>query len=173
MHPDEIYDVVVVGAGPAGTTAAMYAAQSGASVLLVDRKRDIGVPLQCGGFMPHADTLQELVPNAHLPHTLLDYPKSCVHATSTYQRFIAPDGYSKGFEVAADSLDRRRFDRHLASRAAEEGAELMVGTNVTDVNGNTIEVDGVWTINNQGQSPDRCRRSKFYCCKSPRYETGT
>jgi geranylgeranyl reductase family protein len=144
MHPDEVYDVVVVGAGPAGTTAAMYAAQGGASVLLVDRKKDIGVPLQCGGFMPHSDTLQELVPDAHLPHTLFDYPKSCVHATSNYQRFIAPDGYSKGFEVKADSIDRRRFDRHLASRAAEEGAELMIGTNVTDVNGNTIEVDGIF-----------------------------
>ena len=49
MTPEESYDIIVIGAGPAGSTAAMYAARSGASVLLIDKKKDLGSPIQSGG----------------------------------------------------------------------------------------------------------------------------
>ncbi len=116
MKPEESYDIIVVGAGPAGSTAAMYAAEKDLSVLLVEKKKDIGVPLQCGGFLPHYPILQELVPNAELPVTLEEIPSDCIHATASYQRFIAPNGISKGFDVDADAIDRRRFDKHLAKQ---------------------------------------------------------
>ena len=144
MKPDDSYDIIVVGAGPAGSTTAAYAAENGASVLLIDKKKDIGTPLQCGGFLPHYETLKELVPNAELPYTLENYPPSCVHTTTSYQRFIAPNGSSKGFEVNADAIDRRRFDRHLAKEAAKSGAHLMIGTSVNSVNGTTIRTDGAF-----------------------------
>jgi geranylgeranyl reductase family protein len=144
MMPDDSYDIIVVGAGPAGSTAAMYAAQRGISVLLVDKKKDIGTPLQCGGFLPHYETLHELVPNAELPSTLEEIPSGCIHATTSYQRFIAPDGYSKGFHVNADAIDRRRFDKHLARQAAKAGAHLLVGTNVTEVRGTELMMDGAF-----------------------------
>ncbi|MFB0544709.1 MAG: NAD(P)-binding protein, partial [Asgard group archaeon] len=41
-------EIVVVGAGPAGSTTAAVAAKAGADVLIVDRKNHIGVPVQCG-----------------------------------------------------------------------------------------------------------------------------
>ena len=144
MIPEDLYDVIVVGAGPAGSTAAMYAALNDLSVLLVDKKKDIGVPLQCGGFLPHYPVLQELVPNAELPFTLEEIPPECIHATATFQRFIAPNGISKGFEVNADSIDRRRFDKHLAQEAGKAGAQLFVGTNVTNVKGTNLKMDGVF-----------------------------
>jgi len=144
MMPDDSYDIIVVGAGPAGSTAAMYAARRGHSVLLVDKKKDIGTPLQCGGFLPHYETLRELVPNAELPFTLEEIPASCIHTTTSYQRFIAPDGYSKGFHVRADAIDRRRFDKYLARQAAKAGAHLLVGTNVTEVRGTELMMDGAF-----------------------------
>ncbi|MBP2029692.1 geranylgeranyl reductase family protein [Methanohalophilus levihalophilus] len=147
MSQTEEYDVVIVGAGPAGATAAAYAAQSGASVLLIDKKKDIGVPLQCGGFLTHEDTLRDLVPSAELPYQLLEYPKSCVHTSTNFQRFIAPDGYSKGFEVEADALDRRKFDRYLVKKAADAGAEILIGTNVTEINNQTVITDGIFGRN--------------------------
>jgi hypothetical protein len=49
--PFESYDVVVVGAGPAGSSAAQAAARKGAKVLLIDRKQCIGVPMQCAEFV--------------------------------------------------------------------------------------------------------------------------
>lgn len=144
MIPDDSYDIIVVGAGPAGSTAAMYAAERGMSVLLVDKKKDIGTPLQCGGFLPHYETLRELVPNAGLPSTLEKIPSSCIHTSTSYQRFIAPDGTSKGFHVNADAIDRRRFDKHLARLAGKAGAQLLVGTNVMEVNGTELLLDGAF-----------------------------
>ncbi|KXS41648.1 MAG: geranylgeranyl reductase [Methanolobus sp. T82-4] len=144
MIPDNSYDIIVVGAGPAGSTAAMYAAQRGMSVLLVDKKKDIGTPLQCGGFLPHYETLRELVPNAELPYTLEEIPESCIHTSTSYQRFIAPDGMSKGFHVNADAIDRRRFDKHLATLAGKAGAQLLVGTNVLEVDGTELLLDGAF-----------------------------
>ncbi len=144
MIPDNSYDIIVVGAGPAGSTAAMYAARRGMSVLLVDKKKDIGTPLQCGGFLPHYETLRELVPNAELPYTLEEIPKSCIHTSTSYQRFIAPDGMSKGFNVNADAIDRRRFDKHLARLAGKAGAQVLVGTNVLEVDGTELLMDGAF-----------------------------
>ena len=42
------YDVVVVGSGPAGSTTARFAAESGAKVLIVERRAEVGVPVLCG-----------------------------------------------------------------------------------------------------------------------------
>ena len=42
------YDVLIVGAGPAGSAAAACSAKAGARTLLVDRKKEIGTPVQCG-----------------------------------------------------------------------------------------------------------------------------
>ena len=50
MNLDSHYDVAIVGAGPSGATAARYAAE-GASVLLIEKKKVIGVPVQCAGFL--------------------------------------------------------------------------------------------------------------------------
>jgi geranylgeranyl reductase family protein len=144
MIPEKSYDVIVVGAGPAGSTAAAYAAQRGMSVLLVDKKQDIGVPLQCGGFLPHTETLKELIPSADLPFTLEEYPSSCIHTTTSFQRFIAPNGISKGFDVKGDVLDRRRFDKYLASVAAKEGTHLLVATNVIEIKETNVIMDGAF-----------------------------
>src|SRR4030067_736867 len=43
----ESYDIVVVGAGPAGSNAARTAAKRGAKFFLIDRKQPIGLPVQC------------------------------------------------------------------------------------------------------------------------------
>jgi digeranylgeranylglycerophospholipid reductase len=43
------YDIVVVGAGPTGSTTARIAAESGLNVLLVDKRQELGAPIQCSG----------------------------------------------------------------------------------------------------------------------------
>jgi len=42
------YDVVIVGAGPAGSITAKYAAQGGASVIMLEKRQEIGSPVRCG-----------------------------------------------------------------------------------------------------------------------------
>jgi digeranylgeranylglycerophospholipid reductase len=48
----EHVDVLVVGAGPAGSIAARVAARAGLSVLLVERRPCIGIPVQCAEYVP-------------------------------------------------------------------------------------------------------------------------
>ena len=42
------YDIIVVGAGPAGSMAARFAAEQGISVLMLEKDRDVGYPVRCG-----------------------------------------------------------------------------------------------------------------------------
>jgi len=142
VNPDSHYDVAIVGAGPAGCTAARYAAEE-CSVLLIDRKKTIGVPVQCAGFLPKYDELEELMPDADLPDTFR-YPESCTYTETGYQRFIAPTGDTKEFDVEADVLDRKRFDQYLAERAVKAGADLRIGTRIVKIDVKSIEIRGMW-----------------------------
>ena len=45
------YDVAVVGAGPVGSTVARYIADEGYDVVMFERKRAVGIPLQCAGLL--------------------------------------------------------------------------------------------------------------------------
>ncbi|HWR24792.1 MAG TPA: geranylgeranyl reductase family protein [Methanosarcina sp.] len=143
MVPRPFYDVIVVGAGPAGSTAAMYAAESGASVLLLDKKKEIGNPIQCAGFLPDFSEVQALLPDARLPDTLKTYPESCILQKINTQRIIPPNGSVKEFAVKGAVLDRRRYDQFLAEKAAKAGADLMIKTRVTKVEGKTVETSGI------------------------------
>ena len=42
------YDAVVVGAGPAGSVTARFAAEAGAKVIILERRAEVGVPVLCG-----------------------------------------------------------------------------------------------------------------------------
>ena len=42
------FDLIIVGGGPAGTTAAKYAASKGLDVIVLEKDREIGVPVRCG-----------------------------------------------------------------------------------------------------------------------------
>ncbi len=130
--------IAVVGAGPAGSTAAETAAAKGLKVALIDRKEEIGTPVQCGGFLPEAHELSGLMPRARLPSSLTEIPARCILHKTQVQRIYAPSGRSKEFSVAGRVLDRRAFDRHLAYRAARAGADVFPATRATIENGRLV-----------------------------------
>lgn len=117
----EAYDVVVVGAGPAGSLAAHAAAARGVSVLLVEKRPAIGVPVRCAEGIVTADLAEFMDPD----------PK-WISAVIRKARFIAPDKSSftitgkTGDEVLGYTLDRKIFDRDLALKAGEAGADVLV-----------------------------------------------
>ena len=57
---DDIWDAIIIGGGPAGSTVARYAAEGGAKVLVIDRRKKIGTPLQCGELVPTNEELNRL-----------------------------------------------------------------------------------------------------------------
>ena len=55
------YDIIVVGAGPAGSMAARFAAEQGVSVLMLEKDRDVGYPVRCGEAISKAG-VEEFIP---------------------------------------------------------------------------------------------------------------
>lgn len=118
------YDVIVVGAGPAGSSAARFAAEGGARTLVVDQRPRIGTPVQCGEFLPTAEELADLLPCPEVIQTAFEIPPETVLRSTSTMVCVAPDGHRFRFPLRGVSVDRTRFDPALARRAERAGAEL-------------------------------------------------
>ncbi|UAB78008.1 geranylgeranyl diphosphate reductase [Erythrobacter sp. SCSIO 43205] len=114
---ETIYDAVVVGGGPAGSTAATELALEGHSVLLMERGGRIK---PCGGAVP-----PRMLEDFDIPHSLLVARARCA-------RMIAPSGRAVDMPVGETGyvgmVDREHFDEWLRERAAECGAERLTAT---------------------------------------------
>lgn len=115
------YDVVVVGAGPAGSTAARYAAMNGAKVLLLEEHASIGSPVGCTGLLSTRAVEEcDLKPSE-------EFVFNSVRGAFVH----APDGQClpiDGKQTKAYVVSRKIFDRTLAVMAVEEGVELSLKT---------------------------------------------
>ncbi len=112
-------DVLVAGAGPAGSAAAAAAAAMGADVLLVERRRRIGRPAQCAGLVPAVAgrSIKGIKPDAVL--SVVRTARSCF-----------PDACEDTSGSPGLVLDRERFDNALAGEAAAAGARVLSGCRV-------------------------------------------
>jgi len=150
MYPltQKKYDIIIIGAGPAGSLAAKYAALNGAKVLMVEKKQEIGTPIQCAGFVPDASEVEELIPELTLPVEMKKISKKCILSKTNKQRLIAPNLKSKEFDVNGFVLDRRLFDSDLAEQAVKEGADILCGTAAKEIlsgsKEHTVKLNGVF-----------------------------
>ena len=118
-----MYDVLVIGAGPAGSIAAKTAAEKGLTVLLIEKRQEIGDPVRCA----------EGVSKEYLKkHVEID--KKWICADLKGARIYAPDGtkIEMAEQIAGGEvgyvLERKIFDRALAEKASNAGAEVRVKT---------------------------------------------
>jgi geranylgeranyl reductase family protein len=116
-----VLDVVVIGAGPAGSRIAKVLAERGREVLVLEEHEVVGAPVHCTGLLG-AEAFAEF-----------GLPRSLILAESESARFWGAAGQSvpvRSDRANAAVIDRGRLDRHLADVATAAGATLRVGCRV-------------------------------------------
>ncbi|WP_457591231.1 NAD(P)/FAD-dependent oxidoreductase [Geoglobus sp.] len=117
------YDVVVVGAGPAGSIAAKTAAEKGLEVLLIEKRQEIGVPVRCAEGVSR-EGLESFV-NPDSKWIASEIESAEIISPSNHRVVLSAE--SAGNEVGY-VLERKIFDRHLARLASRAGADVLTKT---------------------------------------------
>jgi len=126
------YDVVVIGAGPAGAISAKYAAQNGAKTLLIEEHASIGSPVQCTGLIS-TKALKECELGEG------NFVLSRIKGAFVY----APNGEEariRGKDIKAYVIDRKIFDRELVDRALLNGVDILMKTRFIGMDNGKISV---------------------------------
>ena len=124
------YDVAVVGAGPAGSSAAGVVARTGLRTIVIDRRHNVGIPVQCGELVPTPSEARRLFPQSKLMPRAVHVPKRFVTNTTKLIRLVSPNGSTYEFPFSANIIDRAEFDQDLAHQFQDAGAEFLVGSTV-------------------------------------------
>lgn len=142
------YDIVVVGAGPAGSMAARFAAEQGVSVLMLEKDRDVGYPVRCGEAVSKFSIEEFITPDEKFIAATID--KFCM---------VSPDGTEVvlPLDQLGYVLERRIFDYELAKQASTAGAQILTRAYV---NGLLLENDKVTGVKFEYQGEQKEVKSK-------------
>lgn len=125
------YDLVVIGAGPGGSVAARTAAGAGLSVLLLEKRQEIGSPVRCAEGVGYEGLIAFIDPD----------PRWIAAEVTSAEITAVMEGVQRVRRASGGRgyiLERRVFDRVLAEQAVQAGSEVRVKTAATGL----IIVDG-------------------------------
>ncbi|MFA7057274.1 MAG: NAD(P)/FAD-dependent oxidoreductase [Candidatus Cloacimonadales bacterium] len=114
---NEIYDVAIIGGGPAGVTTAYKCAKAGLKVAVLERDREIGVPVRCAEgimtkFLAEFGDIPDSVIASQINKIILLPPnKQPIYVNASVKGVI---------------LNRELFDKFLAKKALAQGAEILL-----------------------------------------------
>jgi len=128
---DKNYDVIVVGAGPAGCRTAELVAKKGFNVLVLEEHPDIGKPTQCTGLV--SQRIGKL-------------PKKIILNKIKVARFCSGSG---SFEIKSKKsvyvIDRGKFDRQISEEAKKVGVNFKTSIRFLDFkNGEVVTSKGIY-----------------------------
>lgn len=126
-------DVIIIGAGPAGGSAARELSKRGKKVLLIEQSKEVGQPSHST-----AGTPKETMDDFELPSSIIssEWNKMLVATSQTKATWTYPATMGYVLNFAA-------LDKFLAEDAAKHGAEILVGTSVKDFIKKDNEIIGV------------------------------
>jgi flavin-dependent dehydrogenase len=157
-------DVLVVGAGPAGSCAAAAAAREGVKTILIDAKVRIGEPSHCAGFAPRQlfvefgfDRASVLQTVEAMESLVVEWPDiaAALDGASEVEELLTWRESSAGrwggepqssilirrtIPAPGYIIDRSRFDRDLAREATRVGATVLCAARVA------AREDGCWIV---------------------------
>jgi geranylgeranyl reductase family protein len=130
VRDGKYFDVLIVGAGPAGSSAARAAAEAGANVLMIDKQRQIGEPVRCAEYIPRILAQTVTIP----PHAIAQE----IEGMTTFM----PDGGVVRKRAPGFVLNRAKFDQALAMKAYKAGAKVLTETKAISKEGDTVKLVG-------------------------------
>ena len=140
MNKEFHYDIVIVGAGPAGSSAAYQASKNGFKVALLEKEETVAETVRTSG-VTWIQNIKEF-----------KIPEDCYNPIKNYS-FCSPNNevtISDSIPQAA-VLDVRKTYRWLAQQAEEQGTDIFVKTNVKDIIKNEQgDIAGVIANNPEG-----------------------
>ena len=119
---DAAWDVVVIGAGPGGGTAALHCARLGLNTLILEEHKQIGVPVHCG------ECLSELA----VQNLELDLPEEVISLHIEGIRVLFPNNVQKKLTEPGYVLEKHLFEKWLIDEAIKEGARLSLRIRLKD-----------------------------------------
>ena len=133
------YDLVVVGGGPAGSSAAHTASRNGLKVVLIEKEESIAESVRTSG-VTWIQNIEEF-----------GIPEDCYNPVKNFEFYSPNNKVSIGDTVARSAvLDVRKTYRWLASQAEESGTEIVVNTTVKDaIKDDSGKIIGVKAIQNE------------------------
>jgi electron transfer flavoprotein-quinone oxidoreductase len=130
----EKFEVVIVGAGPAGAAAAITTARAGMSTLLIERGDFSGAKNMFGGLVftkPTAEIIPEFWKTAPIERKIIEHRYWLLSEGSHVEISHRNQKFTKSFN--SFTAYRARFDKWFASQAESTGATLLTRTTATGV----------------------------------------
>ncbi len=128
-----MYDIVVVGGGPVGATAARLSAEAGLKTLLIEEHAGIGHPVQCAGLLSSSAFAECEVSDRSVLNTVCG------------ARIVSGRGNELLFDAGktkAYVVDRITLDREMVMSAADAGADVLVKTYARWVRPGLVRIQG-------------------------------
>lgn len=127
-------DLLVIGAGPAGSMAAKTAVKEGLNVILIDRNKNIGIPVRC------AEGINKYL----FRDTGIKKDKSFIDQKINGTKIYF---YNEIYNLNSDqwqgyTIDRTIFDKYLANLAKKEGAKIYIETKAI----NSEKINKLWSV---------------------------
>ncbi len=123
---DADWDVVVIGAGPGGGTAALHCARLGLRTLILEEHKEIGVPVHCG------ECLSEIA----VQNLEIELPEEVISLHVKGIRVLFPNNVEKKLTESGYVLEKHLFEQWLIDEAVKEGATFKPSHKVKGLNKN-------------------------------------
>ena len=148
------YQAIVIGAGPAGSSAALTMARAGLDVALVERGSFPGEKNMFGGVLHRLPSLEEIFPDfwerAPLERHIVKKGVTFMTGDSSFSTTIEAGNYDRP-PYNGYTIFRPRFDRWLAEEAVAAGATLITRATVDELVLKNGKISGVSVLGRSGQ----------------------
>jgi geranylgeranyl reductase family protein len=121
LENNMIYDIIIVGAGPAGCKVGELTAKKGLNVLILEEHPEIGIPVHCSGLVSHrifklSKVSRKVIVN-RVRKAKFYCSNNCMELKSKKNVYV---------------INREKFDKELAKKAESSGAEIITRTTFLD-----------------------------------------